>query len=342
MTTNQHALHFDVASAQTAVDVAVRAPSIHNTQPWAWRLTAEGLVLRADHTRQLAVADPDGHSLLVSCGAALHLAERSLRAQGWTIATTLLPGGDDADVLAIIRPTGRRADPLARHEVDAAMRRRSDRRPFLSRHIPPYTLEELQAAAHGHGARVHFPTQPDELINLAVAVSAADRVERDDPAYQAEMRRWINDPEVTAADGIPTGAIPHLDARHPRRADVPPRDFEAGVDGSLLIEQDVDERPLIGVVLTDADRPIDHLRAGRAMMRLMIAAQLHGIATCPLSQAVDLAEFRIRTQQTMGWVGYPQVMLRLGYPSAPVSELPAAPRRGADVVLEVPEPPATS
>src|SRR3954451_22815591 len=88
-------LRLDPSSAEAAVAVAVRAPSIHNTQPWSWRLGPDALVLRADRSRQLAVADPDGHSLLVSCGAALHLTDVALRAQGWQIVTRLLP--DPAD-----------------------------------------------------------------------------------------------------------------------------------------------------------------------------------------------------------------------------------------------------
>ena len=82
----------DRSDVEQALAVAVRAPSIHNTQPWAWQLGPDALVLRADRTRQLAVADPDGHSLLVSCGAALHLTELALRARGWQLETTLLPG----------------------------------------------------------------------------------------------------------------------------------------------------------------------------------------------------------------------------------------------------------
>src|SRR4249920_2634841 len=97
----------DRSAAQRALAVAVRAPSIHNTQPWRWRLDADGLALLADRSRHLAIADPDGHSLLVSCGAALHLAELALQAAGWQIRTTLLPDAADADLLARLTPTGR-------------------------------------------------------------------------------------------------------------------------------------------------------------------------------------------------------------------------------------------
>lgn len=325
----------DEATALAALEVAVRAPSIHNTQPWAWELQPAGLVLRADRTRQLAVADPDGHSLLLSCGAALHLTELGLRAQGLTVGTTVLPDPGDPDALALLRATGETAaDEEVLAQADAALQRRSDRRPFALRTVPADVVELLQVTANDHRVHVHVPTREDERIDLAVAVSWADRVERDDEAYTAEMNRWLRDPDVHALiDGVPAESIPHVPTDAPRHADVPLRDFEVGVTGKLLIERDVDEKPLIAVFLTDSDVPRDHLAAGMSMMRLMIAAELAGLSTCPLSQAVDFAEFRSRMQRAMGWVGAPQMMLRIGYPSAPVSELPRTPRRSPASVL---------
>ena len=56
-----------------AVEHALRAPSVHNTQPWRWRIDdADGVVeLYADRNRHLSATDPDGRDLLISCGAAL-------------------------------------------------------------------------------------------------------------------------------------------------------------------------------------------------------------------------------------------------------------------------------
>jgi len=328
---------FDRATVDAALAVAVRAPSIHNTQPWAWRLGRDGLTLLADRSRQLPVADPDGHSLLVSCGAALHLTEVALRGAGWQVDTTVLPVPGDPDTLASFRPVGR-AEPEERAlgEVEAALRRRSDRRPFASTPVSSETIEVLRAAGSEAAARVDFPAGADQRIDLAVAVSWADRVERDDQAYQDEMNRWLRDPDVHAmVDGVPVEAIPHVPAGRPRHTDVPLRDFEVGVTGRQLIERDVDERPLIAVIFTDSDAAADHLRAGRAMMRLMIEAELQGLSSCPLSQAVDFAAFRTRVQGLMGWVGYPQMMLRVGYPGAPTTELVRTPRREPAAVLQV-------
>ena len=329
----------DRAEALSALRVAVRAPSIHNTQPWRWRLDSDGLLLLAERERQLAVADPDGHSLLISCGAALHLTESAVRAAGWEVETSYLPVDAGPDVLARIRPVGRvAADDQSRAQVEAALRRRSDRRPFADAQVSEQDRERLRAAGSDDAAFVDFPDTAERHVELAVAVSWADRIERNDEAYRAEMNRWLRDPDVhTLVDGVPVDVIPHVSGDVPRHTDVPLRDFEVGVTGRQLIERDVDERPLIVVIFTRSDGAYDHLRAGVAMMRLMVQADLLGLATCPLSQAVDLAAFRARLQERMGWVGYPQMMLRVGHPSAPITDLPLTPRRPPASVLDVVE-----
>jgi hypothetical protein len=240
-------------------------------------------------------------------------------------------------VLASFRPVGRgKPDPELAALVKAALRRRSDRRPFAAREVEEKEQESLRSSSGDADVWLDFPDKPERHAELAVAVSWADRVERNDEAYLAEMRHWLRDPEVhTLNDGVPVEAIPHVPAEVPRHTDVPLRDFEIGVTGRQLIERDVDEHPLIVVIFSASDAPQDHLRSGIAMMRLMLQADLDGLSTCPLSQAVDFAAFRTRLQGSMGWVGYPQMMLRLGYPSSPVDELPMTPRRDAAAVLDV-------
>ncbi len=95
----------------------------------------------------------------------------------------------------------------------------------------------------------------------------------------------------------------------------------------------MDERPLIGVIFTDIDSERERLRAGQAMMRLMVQAELDGIASCPLSQSVDLLAFRSRLRMLMSWTGHPQMMLRLGQkPEATPAPLTAR-RPVSDVLI---------
>lgn len=324
---------------EAALAVAVRAPSIHNTQPWRWQLTPAGLELHADRSRQLAVADPDGHSLLVSCGAALHLTELGLRAAGLQVATALRPDADaDPDLLARFTVTGEaEPDEQTVAQADAALRRRSDRRPFAARELDPALIDSLGSSATVEDVHVDFPRDGDQRIGLAVAVSQADRNEAENDELRAEAQSWLRDPEVHATDdGVPLDVVPHVQDGHPRRTDIPNRDFEIGIDGRQMIELDVAERPTIAVVLSNGDGPRNHLLAGISMMRLMVAAELGGLATCPMSQAVDLSAFRARMQTALGWVGLPQMILRIGYPDGTAAGLPRTPRRPVEAVLDAP------
>src|SRR5262249_18360235 len=73
------------AQARTAAaEFAGHAPSIHNTQPWHWRVTGDLLELYAEPARQLTTSDPDGRLMVLSCGTALHHARIALAAEGWT------------------------------------------------------------------------------------------------------------------------------------------------------------------------------------------------------------------------------------------------------------------
>ncbi|MDX6584329.1 MAG: hypothetical protein QOI10_3513, partial [Solirubrobacterales bacterium] len=60
------------ATVLAALELAVRAPSLHNTQPWRWRVGDESVQLYLDQARQLPATDPEGRELIISCGAALH------------------------------------------------------------------------------------------------------------------------------------------------------------------------------------------------------------------------------------------------------------------------------
>src|SRR5690349_20755278 len=66
-----------------AAGAAGYAPSIHNTQPWHWRVSGDVMELSAEPDRQLPTTDPDGRLMVLSCGAALHHARTALAAEGW-------------------------------------------------------------------------------------------------------------------------------------------------------------------------------------------------------------------------------------------------------------------
>jgi nitroreductase len=51
------------------IATAARAPSVHNTQPWRFRVGQSAVELYCDQHRKLRL-DPIGREMLISCGAA--------------------------------------------------------------------------------------------------------------------------------------------------------------------------------------------------------------------------------------------------------------------------------
>ena len=62
----------DAGTLRTVLTLATRAPSIHNTQPWRWRVGTASLDLFSEPDMQLHSTDPDGRDLIISCGVTLH------------------------------------------------------------------------------------------------------------------------------------------------------------------------------------------------------------------------------------------------------------------------------
>jgi nitroreductase len=330
-----------VAEVERALALAIRAPSIHNSQPWRWVLSERTLDLRADRGRRLPAIDPDGRGLLVSCGAALYLACLGLRVQGWETGVQRFPDPADPDLLARISWTARRpVDEPTRVLALAAGRRHTERRPFRPDPAPATLLDELRRLVDSEGVYAHLVQRADERLDLAVVVSWADRIEAEDDAYRQELARWVRPDAPAARQGIPVTAVPHLTPGQPRHTDVPVRDFELGQPGHQQVPTGLDEQPAWMVLFTADDDATARLRAGEAYAQLSAQTERMGLASSAATQAVDLPGVRDRLRALMDWPDHPQMILRIGWPP-PGEPAPPTPRRPVQAVLTIAAPPAT-
>ncbi|MCL9761660.1 nitroreductase [Frankia sp. AiPa1] len=328
--------------ARTAVQTAVLAPSIHNSQPWHWRLHDGVLDLSADLTRAVPVADPDHRQLVMSCGAALFHTWLSLRAAGLTAQIDELPDGPDITRgrLATLRVIDTSAPAPGDAALAAAIgHRHTDRRPFDPADMPGELIRGLRAAAEEEGCWLDPLTRTDARVELSVILAHADWIETHDPAYQAELLRWSRtDPDAT--DGVPRSVV--VGSETQRQSEFSLRDFDVvGQAGQHLRDPRV-EHPGVLVLGTDADGPADWLRAGRALARVLAVATSAGLAASPLGQAIDLEATRALVREATGGLGTAQMILRVGYPDPAAEPLPPTRRRPIDEVLDLVSDPASA
>ena len=295
-----------------AIELARLAPSVHNTQPWRFRVDDGTLTLSRDPERRLEVLDPSGRQQVLSCGAALHLSRLALRLQGFASEVVELPALADANVLA-------RVVPVPGHAVSsedvvlarAARDRHTQRAAFDPRAVPADVVAELRVAAAGQGAWLRVVDGVDDLVALTVLLARAEEAERDDPSYREELARWTRR-GTGSHDGLPQQATPDV---RDRASNLRLRDFDASEDDGVRMvdERPQVERPLAVVLGTALDGRIDWLHAGAALMAVLLRATVEGVQAQPLGQVVDRDWTRARLGAELGVVGHPQMVLRLGY-----------------------------
>ncbi len=311
-----------------AAEFAGLAPSIHNTQPWQWRLVGTELQLRAKRERQLGVTDPDGHLLLLSCGAALHHATTALAAEGWRPEVRRLPDRSDQDLLAAVTLMDRTpVTPQAMRAVQMLRVRHTDRRPLSD--IPPSgsAIDAVAAAAAAAGASLHV-LREDDIIELAAAAGRAQEVEVADPAWMEELAYWAGGTRPEGS-GVPDTAIPD----EPTRTTVPSRNFGRG--GQLKITAGHDGAAVYGILFGRDDSAGGWLRAGEALDAAWIAALEHGLSVLPLSAAVEVPVTRMSLRRVLANVAEPYLALRLGL-ADPDEPGPAhTPRLPAEQIVEL-------
>ncbi|HEU4421299.1 MAG TPA: nitroreductase [Pilimelia sp.] len=321
------------AALRQCLLAATAAPSIHNTQPWLFRLrrdpagAVDAVDVLVDRHRQLRTIDPFGREMFVSVGAAVFNLRVAVRAHGRQARVRLTPDPAEPDLAATVT-IGEAAPSLsaANALAEAIPHRHTNRRPFADKPVPYGTMEELSAAAVAEGAMLLVTDPPLRDGVLSLTRTAEDRM-RTDPRYRAELAAWTTPGGVGRRDGVPRQAFGPRD----RNTALPLRDLALG-QGAPTAVVTFEPDPTVVLLFTPGDEPADWLRAGAALQRVLLTGTIRGLAATPLSQLTEIQALRrLLADTATGYVV--QTVLRIGYPTT--AALPT-PRRPVEDVLVQP------
>jgi len=318
----------DGAVVRECIRTAVAAVSVHNTQPWLFRIRDDGVDVLVDRQRQLKILDPTGREMFVSVGAAVFNLRVAARARALDLGVELAPDPSDPDLAARIRWRGpAEVTAAARALAEAVGRRHTNRRPFADRPVPDDVLTDLTTAASVEGTTMLVA---DEVLRggiLSLTRTAENRL-RSDPRYRTELQQWTTPGGVGRRDGVPRQAL------GPRATDaaIPMRELALG-HGMSTAAVAFEPNPTIALLFSVHDTPADWLRAGGALQRILLTATVHGLAATPLSQLTEVPALRALVCDHA--TGQVQTVLRIGYPMTPAV---ATPRRSLDEVIIIGRP----
>lgn len=317
------------AELRTVVEIACRAPSLHNSQPWRWVFENGVLHLHAHHGRVGHHTDITGNEVLLSCGAALNHLSVAAAAAGWQTSVDRFPTPRNHDHLAAI--AFRRTADVSAHDRElreAILRRRTDRLPFAAPEPWSGTQRELSLICH------HFAVDMDVIDDsgrpaLADASRQNEQHRRDDASYRYELLWWTHHRDSSV--GIPPAALTST-AEAPR-VDVA-RDFPAYTSGDRAPRVERDRSKILVLSTFDDSRP-NVLSCGEALSRVLLACTAAGLATCPLTHMMELHSGREAVRRLTGRHAQPQVLVRVGRSVDDVSPAANTQRRPISDTLEV-------
>lgn len=317
---------------------AVLAPSRHNTQPWLFEVEGDEVRVYADHARALPSADPDGRQLLMACGAALVNLRIAAHHFGHATSSEILPGYRPDGLVARVRLEERcSTTPDGEAMFRAIPLRRTNRLPLEGREPPEGLVTALLREARRD--RVWLRSiEEHQRRAVSELVAEGDRLQWANPKFRSELAGWTRPNGSSRRDGMPGYSYGMSDAA----AFVHPLAVRFASAGRAEAERDR-RRALVSkallVLSTDGDGQAEWIAAGEALQRVLLRATCAGLYASYFAQAVELPELRQRLAETLGGMGAPQIMLRLGYGL----DVRPPPRRPVDEVLrrieEAPPPP---
>ncbi|MFI7542526.1 Acg family FMN-binding oxidoreductase [Actinoplanes sp. NPDC049599] len=286
---------------------ATAAPSLHNSQPWRFRISADSVDVYADPRRRLDVLDPAGRELLISVGAAVFTLRLAIRGAGHLSDLELFPVEEEPDLVARVRVGKPMAPtPAAEALVAAIPHRHTNRWPFARSVVPADAVERLADAARREGGTLTVANAVSRNAILSLS-QEADRALRSKGRYRAELARWTS-PHAGRRDGVPATAIGPWDALEI----LPIRDFGLLQPRFDRAVAQFEPYPTIMVLATDGDTPRHWVNAGQALQRVLLTATWLNLATTPISQPVEIPGVR-RLLTASGSGKWAQMVLRVGY-----------------------------
>ena len=319
----------DMEVVKRAVQLACRAPSVHNSQPWRWVAEGAGLHLFVDRCRWVHSADRSGREAIISCGAVLDHLRIAMVAAGWQAHIERFPNPNNRDHLASLE-----FSPLEfvtdaqRKRTEAILQRRTDRLP-LGRPTYWASFEPVLRSSVDESVAMLDVLSDDVRPQLVEASQLTEALRRDDASYHAELQWWTS--PFALSEGVPPDALASDSER--QRVDVA-RDFPSRSHLDRRGDVAVDWSKVL-VLSTAEDTRTDVLRCGEALSTVLLECTMAGMATCTLTHLIELDDSRDIVRKLLWEHGEPQVLIRVGIAPS-MEDLPAAtPRRPLVDVLEI-------
>jgi nitroreductase len=301
------------------------APSVHNIQPTRWQMLADGqLALVDDTTVRAPVADPTGHDVRLSHGAALEGMSLALNRRGLSIvdiANEEQPSSSPHVVLCRLM-IGNGAASVSL--LESVLRRMSWRSTFAASSQDEESLAQLAASC----SDIVCIRDRKQVADIATWADEAELSFTRSADFRRELLTWMrlspSDPLYLQSglnrEALAMSAIEASGARLVLGPLFPVLD-KLGLAAPLLSDR-AKTQSAAAIVLFCRPRGEDPLESGRHFYRAWLEIDRAGLVACPMSALADFPATNDRLRAMAGLDAELRLVnvFRVGHPTA--SRLP--------------------
>lgn len=297
------------------VELAVKAPSGHNTQPWLFRSEGKEIIILPDFSKELPVVDGDHRELFISLGCAAENLCVSAAAFNFLTEVRIepLPNQSAAIHIHLERSAETLEAPLHREVLS----RQTNRSVYSGEIIQDEVLNSLTDIHTEPDAHFYLYKNGSDTYNtLKEFIRKGNEVQMNDPAFKEELKSWMRynkKHSYSTCDGLSYAVFgaPNL-----------PKFLSKAIMSSVLkssIQNKGDMKKLASsshlALFTTRNNTIgEWIRLGITLQRFLLKATSQNITTAFLNQPCEVKELAEEIQKELPVNGtYPTLLLRIGY-----------------------------
>lgn len=302
---------------------AVLAPSSHNSQPWKFTVETDMILIFADDSRAVPIADPDGRLQRVALGAALENILIAADYFGFATETNYFPRGwgkgkPAALIHFVKKETGSRP---AKHLIFAIPKRLSNRHPYRPDPLPVDFLEQVLSLSNDR-VRISVVTNQERRERLADVVLTAREEEFEGRSFREELAAWKRTNWTRSPIGMPgftmgfSTLLSFITNPVIRRKNV--AKMTRKKDEAVLKQH----TPAMVIISSREDSRELQVESGQVFERIALLAAEHTLDTNIMVPAITFGNYHQRVQEIIGSSYRPQLFFRIGYAVAPMEHSP--------------------
>ena len=291
---------------------AVKAPSGHNTQPWLFAKEEDGICIIPDYSRSLHVADPDNRELFISLGCAAETAMIAARFYGYRPSLQIVASNKDCSIKIALQ----RDDSIVQPELFSYINaRQTTRNLFDNKSIPGQDLETMKTTVSEAGLNILFFTGQNEIQHFSHFIAEANAIQMGHPEFKNELIQWLRFSEKEAmqkGDGLyaACSGVPSM-GRLPGSFVL--KNFVTAKSENKRLLKQLKKSAAVVLFTSPNDSVGDLIKTGMAFQRFALTATKLDLSQSYINLPCQITEVRDKMMNDLGLVGFPQLLIRLGY-----------------------------